>query len=291
MSSELKVTTDPSDGLPAIVTGSWTSRKHKLLRHYVDISRAARKGWIDPAVAALRKVPGGPQGAAYIELFCGPGRICIEDTGNFENGSPLIAYDEAARTRTGFTAMHLGDKRPDFCDAVHKRLSERGANPTMYPMPAQRAAEEIVNALNPHGLNFAFLDPFGFEDLPFSVIETFGRFKRMDVLIYVSAMGLQRDLPAWMKSDHCALDDFAPDWRSKVRGMNPSDIVTRGRIFDHWLSLIRNVGFQDPKGKPPLIRGPNNQALYWLVLVAKHDLATRFWTAISRDENQGEMDF
>jgi three-Cys-motif partner protein len=284
----MEVTTDPSDGLPAIVTGPWTKRKHKLLRHYVDISRAARKGWVDPAEANRRNIP-RPQGASYIELFCGPGRVCID--GSFEPGSPLVACDEAIRTETGFTAIHLGDERADFCSAVTKRLAARGVTPIVYPKRAQLAAEEVVKVLNPHGLNFAFLDAFGFEDLPFTIIETLGRFKRMDVLIYVSAMGLQRDLPGWMDSKQCALDDFAPDWRSKVDGRDPSDIKTRGLIFDHWLTLIKNVGFRPPVGKPPLIRGSNNQPLYWLVLVAKHDLATKFWKAISQDEDQHEMPF
>jgi three-Cys-motif partner protein len=283
------VATDPQDDLPAIVTGEWVSQKHKLLRQFIDISKAARRGWIDPAVAALRGISGPPAGAAYIELFCGPGRVYIEESGNFADGSPLIAYDEAKRTRTGFTAMHLGDERADFCDAVRTRLQARGMTATMYAKPAQQAAEEIVKVLNPHGLNFAFLDPFGFEGLPFSILETFGRFKRMDVLIYVSAMGLQRMLPRWVNASHCPLDDFAPGWRKIVHGMDSSDIVTRGKIFEHWLSLIRGIGFVDPQGKPPLIRGPDNQALYWLVLVAKHDLATQFWEAISRDENQSEL--
>jgi three-Cys-motif partner protein len=286
----VELTIDPQDELPAIKTGEWTLHKYKLLRHYVDISKEARRGWIDPAVAARRDVV-TPAGAAYIELFCGPGRVYIEESGNFADGSPLIAHDEAKRTRTAFTAMHLGDARQDFCDATSTRLAGRGFTPTMYPKPAQEAAEEIVKRLNPYGLNFAFLDPFGFEGLPFSIIETFGRFKRMDVLIYVSAMGLQRMLPRWMKSAQCPLDDFAPNWRPVVHGMDPTDIVTRGKIFEYWLNLIKGVGFVDPKGKPPLIRGPNNQALYWLVLVAKHDLATKFWDAISRDETQHGLDF
>lgn len=285
----MDVVTDPQDGLPAIVTGQWTSYKHKLLRHYVDISSAARRGWVDPAEAARRGVVGPPAGAAYIELFCGPGRVCFEEAGNFADGSPLIAHCEAARTRTAFTTMHLGDERVDFCDAAYTRLQSKGMTPTMYPKAAQQAAGDIVQVLNPYGLNFAFLDPFGFEGLPFSIIETLGRFRRMDVLIYVSAMGLQRMLPQWVNSSHCPLDDFAPNWRPVVHGMDPSDIVTRGKIFEHWLSLIRGIGFLDPQGKPPLIRGPNNQALYWLVLVAKHDLATQFWDAISRDEVQDDL--
>ena len=285
----MEVKQDPADGHPAIVTGAWTLEKHQLLRHYVDISHGARRGWVDAREARRRNVL-KPAGAAYIELFCGPGRICIEGTSKFENGSPLVAYEEAARRKTAFTAMHLGDERQEFCEAVEARLKTRGMNPTMYPVKAEIAAEEIVKKLNPYGLNFAFLDPFGFEGLPFSIIQTLGKFKRMDLLIYVSAMGLQKNLPNWVKSgERCPLDDFAPDWRTAVRGLDPSGIVARGKVFEHWLQLIRDVGFQDPDGKPPLIRGPKNQALYWLVLVAKHELATKFWERISRDQNQNGL--
>jgi three-Cys-motif partner protein len=256
-----------------------------LLRHYVDISNRARLGWVDAAEARRRGLTRGPQGAAYIELFCGPGRICIRDTDRFENGSPLVACEEAARTGTAFTALHLGDERKDFVDAVQTRLRKRRHGTlTMYNMQAAAAAEQIVAQLNPHGLNFAFLDPFGFEGLPFSIIETFGKFKRMDVLIYVSAEGLQRMLPNWVdkRNMHCPLDEFAPDWRKAISGLDPGSIHARGKVFDHYLSLIQKVGFQDPDKNPPLIRGDGNQALYWLVLIAKHDLATKFWKKISK---------
>lgn len=274
--------------MPAIEAGEWAEKKHRLLRHYVDISREPRRGFVDPAEAARRGIPGGPAGATYIELFSGPGRLFVKDTDNFFDGSPLVAYGESMRTRTAFTSMHLGDERPDFCEAARTRLQARGTAPIVYSMKADQAAGRIVAALNPYGFNFAFLDPFGIEGLPFTIIETFARFKRMDMLIHVSAIALQRKLPEWVESRHCPLDDFAPSWRAVVRGLRPDDIVARGRIFEHWLSLIRKVGFQDAKGKP-LIRGPQNQALYWLVLIAKHELATQFWDAISRDENQDDL--
>ncbi len=288
----MDVRIDPKDKRQALVTGRWTAQKYRLLRHYVDISKGPRLGWVDAAEAARRRVAKGPQGAAYIELFCGPGRICFEDTGEFADGSPLIAYDEAAVSGTAFTTVHLGDEREDFCVDVRARLESRSATVHTYPTPAELAAKQIVSKLNPYGLNFAFLDPFGLEGLPFSIIQTLGRFKRMDVLIYFSAESLQRNLPEWVKHPdrRCPLDDFAPDWRPIVKGMDPGDIKTRGKVFEHWLSLIKMAGFLDPDGKPPLIRGPNRQALYWLVLIAKHDLAKRFWKAVSK-EDQGDLDF
>jgi len=112
--------------------------------------------------------------------------------------------------------MHLADEREDFCAAVQTRFEPRRAKARIktYPMVAAEAAEQIVPALNPHGFNFAFLDPFGLEGLPFSIIQTFARFKRMDVLIYFSAETLQRNLPGWTEhpTRHCPPDEFAPDW-------------------------------------------------------------------------------
>jgi three-Cys-motif partner protein len=112
--------------------------------------------------------------------------------------------------------MHLADEREDFCAAVQTRFEPRRAKARIktYPMVAAEAAEQIVPALNPHGFNFAFLDPFRLEGLPFSIIQTFARFECMDVLIYFSAESLQRNLPGWMEhpTRHCPPDDFAPDW-------------------------------------------------------------------------------
>lgn len=286
----MEVKPDPADGLPAIDAGTWVHEKHKLLSEYIKRSGDTRRGWLDPEVAARRGFVGDPAGAAYIELFSGPGRIFIRDTDDFHDGSPLVAYEESVRSGSTFTSMHLADEREDFCAAARARLGRRGANVISYPVEATRAASQVVDALNPHGLNFAFLDPFGFEGLPFTIIQTLARLKRIDVMIYVSAMGLQRMLEDWMGSTRdCPLDGFAPDWRKVAKGRRPDDIVTRGLIFEHWLSLIRKAGFEEAKGKPPLIRGSRRQPLYWLVLVAKHELARKFWNIVSRDEKQDDL--
>lgn len=269
--SIIEVRPDPADGLLACEAGEWAADKHDLLRQYLDISHRAR-----------RKFVTGRGGATYIELFAGPGRLFVRSTGAYIDGSPVVAHREATRTRTTFSTMHLGDEREDFCNATSTRLKALGANPTMYVGQAEDTAKRIADALDPHGLNFAFLDPFGFEGFPFAIVEAFARFKRMDLLIHVSASALQRNLDEFMASKECPLDHFAPGWREVVRGRRPDD-VARGMILEHWTSLIRKAGFRDAEGKP-LIRGPSNQALYWLVLVAKHELATKFWDAINRSD-------
>jgi hypothetical protein len=59
--------------------------------------------------------------------------------------------------------------------------------PIAYVGAAELTAREIVERLNPYGLHFAFLDPYNLDDLPFTVIESFSRLKRIDMLIHVSA--------------------------------------------------------------------------------------------------------
>lgn len=274
----IEVKPDPADGLPACKAGEWALEKHQLLQQYVHTCRGTRRMFLqgDPSSSY------GPGGATYIELFSGPGRL-FNDRVEFFDGSPIVSHREAMKSKTVFSAMHLGDERSDFCAAVCTRLEREGAYPIPYEMTAERSAEAIIAKLNPYGFNFAFLDPFGFDGLPFSVIETFARFRRMDVLIHVSAMELQRKLPDYMQSEHCTLDRFAPGWREVVKGRAP-DVQSRGKILEHWVSLIRDAGFIEARGMP-LIRGPDNQALYWLVLIAKHELATKFWNAISKSSS------
>ena len=264
-----EVRPDPIDDLPALEAGEWADEKHGLLREYVSLSSGARGMWFKES-----------NDATYIELFSGPGRIFYKGTDRFADGSPLVAFKESAKGNNPFSHMHLGDASREFCDALGQRLKKIGPTVRPYPQSAEVSIIEICKNLSPYGLHFAFLDPYNIESLPFSIIEQLSRFRHMDVLIHVSAMDLQRNLPRWTKSEHCPLDEFAPKWRQAVGDSNPSDIVARGLLLEHWLSLIENAGFQDAEVKH-LVRGETNQPLYWLVLIAKHKLALKFWKAIT----------
>lgn len=102
-------------------------------------------------------------------------------------------------------------------------------------------------------------------------------------------MDLQRNLQRNIDSESCVLDDFAPGWRDAVKGLKLGEIIARGKLIEHWLGLIRKVGFKEAR-QLPLIRGATRQPLYWLVLVAKNDLARKFWDALNRPK-QGALDF
>ena len=265
---------DPGDQLPTSEAQEWAEEKHDHLRRYLNISHPTRRKWLQRW-----------GGATYIELFSGPGRSYIESSGKFIDGSPLVAHREATRTKTNFTTIHLADERKEYCNAVRARLQTLGAVANVENLRSEAAARRIVKQLREDALHVALLDPYNLGDLPLSIFETFATLPHIDLIAHVSAMDLARALPSAMQSPSAPLDRFDPGWREAVEGLGPG-VEARGRIIEHWLGQIRKLGYRDAKVWR-LVRGPNNQPLYWLVLVAKHPLATKFWDELNQSPQGG----
>lgn len=265
------------DGLPLDDAGPWAKEKHERLRKYVDISRAAR-----------RKFAEGSGGATYIDLFCGAGRAVIRETNEKIDGSPLVAFKCARDGGARFTEIHIADADEDKCAAAAKRIADAGGMATKYVGKAEQTAPQIVTRLNPYGLHFAFLDPFNLDDLPFSVIETLSRLKRIDLLIHVSAQDLQRNLDAYSMAADGPLDHFAPGWRTAV-DLKQTKSATRAAYIAYWASKMEALGLP-PARRAELVSGTTkNQRLYWLVFVSRSDFAKGLWDKIRNVSGQGEL--
>jgi three-Cys-motif partner protein len=265
------------DGLPLDVVGAWAKEKHERLRKYVDISSATRRKWVR-----------GPGGATYIDLFCGTGRAVIRDTQEKIDGSPLVAFKCAREGNVQFSEIYIADIFEESCRAAESRLRVAGAAPITYVGPAEQNAREIVERLNPHGLHFVFLDPYNLDDLPFTVIETLSRLKRIDMLIHVSAQDLQRNLDAYTKPEDTRLERFAPGWRQHV-DLNQSQRGIRATILAYWASKIKKLGLSSAEHAELISGLERNQRLYWLVMVSRHKLAQEFWDKIRNVSGQGEL--
>lgn len=262
-----------ADGLPASEVGAWTGEKHERLRKYVDSSRGARRGY---------------KSRSYVDLYCGPGRSWIRETDIFIDGSPLVAFDTAAKHGTQFTEILIADARPDYLVAAEKRLQARDANVRPFSGEAHAVVDQVVAALNPYGLHIAFLDPYSLGALPFSVIERLASVKRMDLLIHVSAMDLKRDLHNYIRTDGPKdLDEFAPGWRQHVNTKRRQDVV-RQDIFEYWRSLIKRLG-TSPNDCIEVVENSKSSDLYWLVFVARHELAHKLWKAVANVSTQGRL--
>lgn len=263
---------DPTDGLPASEIGSWSLEKHERLRKYVDAAHGARGHFAH---------------AAYVDLYCGPGRGVLE-TGTFVDGSPLVAFASAARFKDQFTDFYIADRDPEFARAAQARLESRGARVHAFVGEARSVVDDVVKTLQKDGLHFAFLDPYNLVSLPFVVIEKLAAFKRMDFLIHVSSMDLKRDLHNYMKADSKVLDDFAPGWRKHVDPKQRPDTI-RQAIFEYWRGLLITQLHIQPNERVEEVLNSKNTDLYWLVFVSRAKLAHKLWEAIANVSPQGRL--
>lgn len=270
---------DGDDGLPAEEVGYWVEDKHNCLCRYVDISRGPRSGWIGP----------GKAGATYIDLFCGAGRCRIKETGKWIDGGAVAAWKKSVEGGAPFTQVLVGDLDEQRRSAAVERLRRLGAPVKEFAGPAVDVAKQVVSFVNPHGLHFTFLDPYNLEALNFQILQSLSKLRRIDILIHLSQMDLQRNLVANAVSEESAFDSLAPGWRDKVDIVRGQQEV-RQQVFEYWRGLVASLGV-DTSTEMRLIRGSKNQPLYWLLLAAKHDLAHRFWATAANVEGQGKFDF
>lgn len=268
------------DGLPAEDVGCWVKDKHDYLCRYVDISRGVRSRWTRADGA----------GATFIDLFCGPGRCRIRETSEWIDGGVVSAWRKSLEGGAPFTQVFIADLADDRRAAAAARLRALDAPVTEVAGPAMDAVKQIVPRLNPYGLHFAFLDPFNLGSLDFDIIRTLSTLKRIDMLVHVNQMDLQRNLERNTQSAASAFDTFAPGWRDNVDLARGQEIV-RQQILQYWRDLVASLGVW-PSAEMKLIRGRGrNQPLYWLLLAAKHDLAHRFWATASNVGGQGSFEF
>ena len=265
--------TDPEDGLPASEIHLWSLDKHERLRKYVDAAHGARRRF---------------SRAAYIDLYCGPGRSRVVETGELVDGSPIVAFTSAAKFKDQFTDFYIADRERDFVKAANSRLVSRGATVHAFVGEARNAVDDVVKSLDKDGLHFAFLDPYNLVSMPFVVIEKLAKFKRMDFLIHVSSMDLKRDLHNYLKPGSKVLDDFAPGWRDHVNVKQRHDNI-RQEIFEYWRGLLVSQLRIQPNERVEEVLNSKNTDLYWLVFVSRAKLAHKLWEAIANVSPQGRL--
>jgi three-Cys-motif partner protein len=204
-------------GLLVENVGPWAIDKLKIVTDYIQASGAARRRYLGT-------------GAAYIDVFCGPGRSKIRSTDRFIDGSPVAAFKKAKGSLAPFTSLNISDADPELLTAAERRLSAIGAPVRAMPGPASSAMPKIVQSLNKHGLHFAFLDPHNLGTLSFDLFESLAVLKHIDVIVHVSVSDLRRNADRYTSAEHDQFDKFAPGWRDHV-GTNMNQVALRGAIL------------------------------------------------------------
>jgi three-Cys-motif partner protein len=113
-------------GLLVEDVGPWAADKLKIVTDYIQASSAARRAYLG-------------SGAAYIDVFCGPGRSKIRTTGEFIDGSPIAAFRKAQGSLGLFTEMYISDADVDLLSSAETRLRNLKAPVQAVPGPASIA--------------------------------------------------------------------------------------------------------------------------------------------------------
>lgn len=270
---------DGDDGLPAEEVGVWAKEKHDYLCRYIDVSRSTRAKYLGP----------GKAGATYIDLFCGPGRCKVRDTNEWIDGGVVAAWKKSKEGRAPFSQIYIGDLDTQRRQAAATRLRNLGAPVVEVEGAAVDAVKTVTAKLNAHGLHFAFLDPFDLAALNFGIIVALSKLKRIDMLVHISQMDLQRNVVTYATTDNSPFDTFAPGWRDKVP-IAQGQQELRQQIIQFWRNRVAELGVW-PSENVRLLTGSKNQPLYWLLMAAKHSLPHKFWATASNVEGQGAFNF
>jgi three-Cys-motif partner protein len=225
------VTAANENGGPVAEVGEWAEEKLTLLRRYIEISAQARAKYVHKTEAT------------YIDLYCGPGLSRVRGSAQIRLGSPLVAWEAAHRSRVQFNRYFVADVDPAYSLAAQARLEKRGATALSKIGKAEKTASEIVAEVDHGGLHFALLDPFNLGDLPFAVIETLAKLRRIDLMIHLSTGDLQRNFrEIYMQRGNQTLRRFAPGWRPDLLGDLPERQM-RDSLVQHWFTLVQGLGF------------------------------------------------
>ncbi|OFV94668.1 MAG: hypothetical protein A3H28_04030 [Acidobacteria bacterium RIFCSPLOWO2_02_FULL_61_28] len=163
-----------------------TKAKHEILRRYLQAWFPILNSWNDRIV--------------YVDGFCGPGRYK-----GGEPGSPLITLEVAINHRQamrGKLVFWFIDEREDRILHLKQELKGLSIPPHFKVRPELGKFHErlglVLDAMETSGTNlaptFAFIDPFGFSGIPYTLIQRLLKQERCEAFITFMVDSINRFL-------------------------------------------------------------------------------------------------
>ncbi len=198
------------DGLPLRESGQWVEEKLYYVERYLRTF-----------IVAMRNQPF--RAIRFIDLFAGPGKCLIRESGEVKLGSALLSLQlgplfteyifadfdrenvDALRTRCAIFAeqtslnFHIGDSN-ELVVGIVERIKHNDS--------------VFIQGKGP-SLNLCFLDPEGLE-LNWTTVASLASVAKMDLIIHYSQSGLTRNMEQMAsKDDETRIDRFFGDseWR------------------------------------------------------------------------------
>lgn len=258
---------DPYDGDTLWPSQRHTRAKHEILKRYLD-------AWLPILSQLVAKVPRAQnRNILYVDGFAGPGEY--EDG---EPGSPLIALGAALHHKSVFpipVSMAFIEKAPNryqHLQTLLQPLQSQVANSRNVADPLllrNGDCDTELNAILDESLNrgvqfgpaLAFLDQFGYGDVPMSLVKRILSFSECEVFTFISYTGMNR----WIT--HPGMEDaftraFGDTSWQACRDLADSD--RRTCLLDAYIAALRRhtdveyiVRFS--------MYDKNDSPLYWLI--------------------------
>jgi three-Cys-motif partner protein len=261
------------DGLSVQCIAGHSLEKHDYLRRYIQASAGPRSYFLRPRP----KVP-APGGAAFIDLFAGPGMVRERRTADILSGSPLLALEH---TGAPFTKVLLCDADREVYSILSERVQRFSQRATVFHGDSNALIDEAISQIPPYGLNVTLIDPFAIRALKFETIAKLAAFRYMDLIIHFPVHDIRRNYQQQTEAITAAVG--TDRWRGKVR--LPEEAHLLMEYLREELGRFRYVRtfIQDA-----LVTQRTNVPLYYLMYLTKHEKGADIWNSIMRIDAKGQ---
>lgn len=247
------------DGLAVQCVGPWAEEKHDYLTRYIKATRAVRARYLEPL---------GTGGAAFLDLFAGPGRARVRDSGREINGTPLIALEHVDAPFSKVISCELDEEN---VAALRARTARFGDKAVVVPGDNRQTIDAVLEQVPRLGLNFALLDPFAVSALDFDVIRKLAAFPRMDLLIHFPTGDIRRNF------DMGAREKVAKAMGRVSAVANPSDVP---KMIEEFRQGLTELGYTGNQVYSVPVRH-NGTLLYQLMFASKSERGDKIWNSIA----------
>lgn len=265
-----------SDGLPALSVPEHVKEKEFAIARMIGIFNSGMQNkWSQ---------------RYYVELFSGPGRCVIKESGEEVDGSPILA----AKSKAKFTNYFLADISPDLLEVLRKRIAGLGLKELesllYYPGDADTAVGKLTADLPEArtSLGLAVLDPWGW-DFSFKTLATLTAGRRLDLVINFPTVFIKRN---WRR-DLPQLDrymngrGYRKAFESAMIREDPGITPTRV-LLDAYEKELKGIGYKYVRDQVG-VRNSTGLPLYHLIFASRHERGSEFWDKVTSRQESGQI--
>jgi three-Cys-motif partner protein len=244
------------DGLPARQVGIWSAEKLTVVGRYMGIVTGGMSGRWD--------------GLTHVELFPGPGRCVVEETGEEIPGSPLLALG----TKKPFDRIVCVEADPVAYEALQRRVDmhERRKTVKLILGDCNEVIDEVLAEIPQRHLALVFIDPEGVKGFEFSTVQHLTGRNTDFIILFPQNMAINRNRDKWRAAPpgETPLDKLVgPNWRQH-----------REPEVQQFMDRLEGLGYL-VEGAGINFSNSRGLRLYYLLFASRSATGIKFWRKVT----------